>query len=68
MSTIIALLGVPEMREIIREKLKFVHSELVIALIAFEFLFSWIARNYFKLAFGPTFGASSINCLPGHNS
>jgi hypothetical protein len=28
-------------------KLKFVHSELVIALIALEFLFSWIARNYF---------------------
>jgi len=28
-------------------KLKFIHSELVIALIALEFLSSWIARDYF---------------------
>ena len=27
--------------------LKFIHSELVITLIALEFLFSWIAGDYF---------------------
>src|SRR5687768_2676605 len=48
-------------------KLKFIHSELVIALIALEFLSSWVARDYFQLAFGPAIRTSSINCLPGHN-
>jgi hypothetical protein len=36
-----------EMRKKDDQRLKFIHSELVIALIALEFLFSWIARDYF---------------------
>ncbi|HEY6757136.1 MAG TPA: hypothetical protein VI037_07075 [Nitrososphaera sp.] len=48
--------------------LKFIHSKFVIALVAPEFLSSWMARNYFQLALGLAVRTSSINRLPRHIS
>jgi len=48
--------------------LQFVHTEIVVTLVASEFFFSGIARHNFKLAFRFAFRAFTVDSFSWHGS